>query len=48
MGCGCGSCGENTPDTVASGMRGSCKSENNAGIGVGGVCTVMDGEGWVC
>ena len=45
MGCGCG---ENAPDTVASGMSASGKSENDAGIGVGGVCSVLGGEGWVC
>jgi hypothetical protein len=48
MGCGWGSCGENAPDTVASGMSASGKSENDAGIGVGGVCSVLGGEGWVC
>jgi hypothetical protein len=48
IGGGCGGCGENAPDTVASGMSPSGKSEDDAGIGVGGVCSVLGVEGWVC
>ena len=45
MGCGWCGCEENAPDTVASGMSASGKLENDADIGVGGVCSVLGGEG---
>ena len=41
MGCGCGG---NAPDTVVSGMSASGKSENDGGIGAGGVCSVLSGD----
>ena len=41
-GCGCCGCGDKAPDTVASSMGASGKSESDAGIVVGGVRSVLD------